>query len=297
MAAFAANLGIAVSKTIAFAITGATSLLAEAIHSFADSGNQGLLLLGGRRARRGPDAEHPFGYGRERYFWAFVVSLVLFSVGGLFAIYEGVHKVSAPEPPSSVVVGFIVLGVAIGLEAFSLRTAVKETGHVKPAGQGYPRFIRRTKQPELAVVLLEDVGALVGLVFALVGLTLAEVTGDARYDGIGSIAIGVLLVGISAVLAREMKSLLIGEAAEADTVRLLTDALAATPHLRGVVGLTTLQLGPDDLLVAAKVDVAPDLPAQSLSDAINDAEARMRSAVPTARVILIEPEVREPARA
>ncbi|HVV29328.1 MAG TPA: cation diffusion facilitator family transporter, partial [Mycobacteriales bacterium] len=211
LAAFAANLGIAVAKLVAFLITGASSLLAEAIHSFADSGNQGLLLFGGQRARRRPDAEHPFGYGRERYFWAFVVALVLFSVGGLFAIYEGIDKLRHPAHLESPVVAFTVLAVAIALEGLSLRTAVRETAHVKRAGQTYRQFIRNTRLPELPVVLLEDTAALTGLVLALAGLVLAETTGEARYDAVGTVAIGVLLVFVAVVLAREMKSLLIGE--------------------------------------------------------------------------------------
>lgn len=291
VAALLANTGIAISKLAAFLITGSSSLLAEAVHSAADSGNQGLLLLGGARGRRRADAERPFGYGRERYFWAFVVALVLFSVGGLFAVYEGVHKVIAPEPLSNPVVAYVVLGIAIVLESLSLRTAVHEVAAVRQPGQGYRDFIRQTKQPELPVILLEDVGALVGLVFALLGLTLAEVTGEPRFDGIGSIAIGLLLIVIAAVLAREMKSLLIGESADDADLARVSAALAADPGLGRVVQLTTLQLGPDDLLVAVKVDVAPDLDARALSAAINAAEARIRAAVPSARVVMIEPDV------
>jgi len=296
VAAFAANLGIAVSKLVAFGVTGASSLLAEAIHSFADSGNQGLLLLGGKRARRVADEQHPFGHGRERYFWAFVVALVLFSVGGLFAVYEGVHKVMHPEPLGSSLVGFVVLGVAIVLEGFSLRTAVRETRLVKPAGQSFARFIRATKLPELPVVLLEDVGALIGLVLALAGLTLAETTAEPRFDGIGSISIGLLLIGIAAILAREMKSLLIGEAATPEVVAHLTTAITGTPAVTGLIHLRTLQLGPDDLLVAAKVEMDARVSYPEVTRAIDDAKRRMRAAVPEARLVFIEPDVRDAAR-
>jgi len=297
LAAFAANLGIALSKLAAFAVTGASSLLAESIHSFADSGNQGLLLLGGKRGGRAPDEQHPFGHGRERYFWSFVVALVLFSVGGLFAVYEGVHKVANPEALSNPLVAFVVLGVAVGLEAFSLRTAVHETRAVKPADQSYWQFIRRTKLPELPVVLLEDVGALIGLAFALLGLTLAEITGQPRFDGIGSIAIGLLLITIAAILAREMKSLLIGESADEHVVALLTTALSESPDVRTLIHLRTLQLGPEDLLVAAKLELDPSLDYAALARAIDATEVRVRAAVPEARLVFLEPDVRAPAPA
>src|SRR5688500_2690734 len=214
VAALLANAGIAIAKFVGFIITGSASMLAESIHSAADSGNQGLLLLGGKRARRAADATHPFGYGRERYFWAFVVALVLFSLGGAFAIYEGISKIRHPHPVDSPEVAVGILVLAILLETFSFRTAVVEANHVR-GDAGWWQFIRRSKNPELPVVLLEDLGALVGLVLALaaVGTTLA--TDDPIWDGIGTLSIGVLLTVIAIVLAIEMKSLLIGETADA----------------------------------------------------------------------------------
>lgn len=293
LAAFSANLGIAAAKGVAFALTGSASLLAESVHSLADTGNQGLLLLGGRRARRPPDAQHPFGHARERFFWAFVVSLVLFSLGGVAALYEGVTKLRAPHPIGDPRVAFAVLGTAVAAESFSLRTALSESRQVKRAGQSYPAFIRHTRNPELPVVLLEDVGALLGLAFALVGLVLAEVTGEPRYDAAGSLAIGVLLVGIAAVLARETKSLLIGEAAEPEVAARLREALAGSPAVASVIHLRTLQLGPEDLLVAAKVEMTPG-PYLALVRGIDEAERRMRAAVPAARLIFLEPDQRHP---
>jgi len=297
VAAFFANLAIAVSKFVAFAFTGAASLLAEAIHSLADTGNQGLLLLGARRGRRPPSARHPFGYGRERYFWAFVVAVVLFSVGSLFALYEGVQKVLHPHELGSPVVGFVVLGLAVVLESFSLRTAVQEAAKLRRAGESYLGFVRRTKLPELPTVLLEDVGALVGLVLALIGLGLASATGEPRFDALGSIAIGLLLGVIAVLLATEMKSLLIGEAAEPDVASALAAALTAAPEIVDLLSLLTLQLGPDDLLVAAKVEIATDAGTAGVAAAINDAERRMRAAVPMARLIFLEPDVRTGAPA
>ncbi len=294
VAAASANLGIAVAKIVAFAITGATSLLAEAIHSVADTGNQGLLLLGGRRSRQAPDERHPFGHGRERYFAAFVVALVLFSVGGLFAVYEGIQKVLHPHELGSPVVAFVVLGVAIVLESLSLRTAVQETAHVRRPGQSYPTFIRSTTVPELPVVLLEDAGALVGLALALLGTALAEVTRQPRFDAVGSIAIGLLLIGIALVLGREMKSLLIGEAAEPEVVAAAQAALAGAPGVASVIHLRTLQLGPDDLLVAAKLELAGAPSYVETARTIDAVEVVLRAAVPSARLVFLEPDVRRP---
>ncbi len=223
LAAFFANLGIAISKFIGFVITGSAGLLAEAAHSIADTGNQLLLLLGGRRARKAADTEHPFGYGRERYFWAFVVALVLFSMGGLFALYEGIQKLRDPHEVEQLPVAIGILLFAVLLESFSLRTAYKEARELRPAGMSWWRWIRGSKQPELPVVLLEDTGALIGLLFALVGVTLAHVTDEPRWDALGSIAIGLLLIVIAMLLAVEMKGLLIGESASKDDVDLIVE--------------------------------------------------------------------------
>ena len=290
LAAFLANLGIAASKLAAFLATGAASMLAEAVHSFADTGNQALLLLGAARGRRAPSDEHPFGYGRERYFWAFVVALVLFSLGALFAIAEGIEKLRHPHELSRAGWAVGVLAIAITLESFSLRTAVREANRVR-AGESWWSFVRHSKSPELPVVLLEDVGALIGLVFALVGIGLAIATGEPRFDAFGSVAIGVLLAGIAVVLAKEMKSLLIGESAAPRVTAEIRGALEATPQVRGVIHLRTLHLGPEELLVAAKIELDASLGFADVARAIDAAEARVRAQVPTARMIFLEPDV------
>ena len=288
-AAFLANLGIAVAKFAGFAVTGAASLLAEAIHSVADTGNQALLFLGGRRARRRPTAEHPFGFGQERYFWAFIVALMLFSLGGLFAVVEGIDKIVHPHELESFPVALAVLVVAFVLEAFSFRTAVTQAA----AGRGdtsWWQYIRRSKSPELPVVLLEDTGALLGLLLALVGVTTAQITGNSRWDALGSIGIGILLGVIAIVLATEMKSLLIGESASSHLEDAIRTAMVDGIQVQRVIHLRTMHLGPEELLVAAKVEIdAPSVP--DLARAIDAAEARVRAAVPIARVIYVEPDV------
>jgi cation diffusion facilitator family transporter len=294
VAALGANLGIAVAKFIAFLVTGASSMLAEAIHSVADSGNQLLLLIGGRRARRAATPEHPFGFGRDRYIYGFLVAIVLFSVGGLFAIYEGVHKLMHPEEVKSPVWAIGVLVVAIVLEGFSLRTAVKETDAVRPPDESYWAFIRRARAPELPVVLLEDSAALLGLVLALLGVGLSTLTGIAAFDGLGTIAIGLLLVGVAAILAVETKSLLLGEAATPQVQRRIVRALEDGDPGLSVIHMRTQHLGPEELLVAAKIAVRHDETAASIARAIDEAEARVRAAEPTARVIYLEPDLRRP---
>lgn len=294
LAAFLANLGIAIAKFVGFLITGASSMLAESIHSLADTTNQGLLVLGGKQAARPATPEHPFGYGRDRYFWAFVVAMVLFLVGGLFAVYEGISKLRDPHEISSPGVAFAILGVAVVLELFSLRTAIREARPFRGT-LSWVAYIRRSKSPELPVVLLEDLGALVGLLFALAGLTLTEVTGDAAWDGAATLMIGVLLVTIAVILVVEMKSLLIGESATGEHEAAIRTAIAATPDVRGLIHMRTLHLGPDELLVAAKIDLPPDLTATRIAAAIDAAEARIREAVPIARVIYLEPDLRDPA--
>jgi cation diffusion facilitator family transporter len=290
IAAFFANLGIAIAKFVGFAITGAASMLAEAIHSVADTGNQALLLLGARRARREPTTLFPFGFGRERYFWSFVVALVLFSLGSLFAIYEGVHKLQHPEPLESPVVAYVILGVAIVLETFSLRVAIIESAHAK-GSLSWGQFLRRAKTPELPVVLLEDIGAQTGLFIALGAITLSEVTGNPRWDGYGTLAIGALLGIIAVFLAVEMKSLLIGEAADADTHAAIVRAIEGDESVNRLIHLRTQHLGPEDLLVAAKVEFAGELRGQELADAVNRIEAAVRAEVPIARPIYLEPDV------
>jgi cation diffusion facilitator family transporter len=295
IAAFIANSGIAVAKFVAFLLTGAASMLAESIHSVADAGNQGLLLLGGKKAARPPSERHPFGYARERYFWAFVVALVLFSMGGLFALYEGIEKLRHPHDVKSAGIAIAVLVFAICLETYSLRTAIVETNQVKKPDETYWQFIKRSKTPELPVVLLEDVGAMVGLVLALIGVVVATVTDEPRFDAVGSVGIGILLVVIALTLAVEIKSLLIGEAAEPEVTEKLRQAMTSGPEVTRVLSMRTLQLGPDDVLVAAKVELTVDADSrEEVAMAIDATEERMRAACPIATLIFLEPDVLKP---
>ena len=290
VAAFLANLGIALAKFVAFAVTGAASMLAEGVHSVADTGNQGLLFVGARRARKPPSPKHPFGHGRERYFWSFVVAVVLFTAGSLFALLEGVEKLRHPHRLESPVWAVGTLAIAFVLESFSLRTAVRESREIK-GDLGWSAFIHHAKVPELPVVLLEDTGALLGLGFALVGVGLAEITGNPRFDAVGSVAIGGLLGVIAFVLAHEMKSLLIGEAAAPDVQRRICAALEGTAGVGRVIHLRTEHLGPDDLLVVAKIAVDPQMPAGETAAVIDRAEAAVRADVPEARLMFLEPDV------
>jgi cation diffusion facilitator family transporter len=289
VAALGANLGIAAAKLVAFAITGSSSMLAEGVHSLVDSGNQGLLLVGGRSARRRATPEHPFGYGRDRYVYGFLVALMLFSAGGLFALYEGVQMVRHPHELESAAVAFIVLGVAIVLEGFSLRTAIHESRALKGA-DSWIGFIRHTKNPELPVVLLEDTAALIGLALALLGVGLSVLTGDPVWDGIGTCAIGALLIMVAIVLVIETKSLLIGESAAPAQQRAIENALVG-PGVDRIIHLRTLHLGPDELLVAAKLAMPRGAHLPEVAAAIDEAEARVRAAVPIARVIYLEPDL------
>jgi cation diffusion facilitator family transporter len=290
IAALLANLGIAITKFIAFLFSGSSSMLAESVHSLADTGNQGLLLLGGRRARRAADREHPFGYGRERYVFAFVVAIILFSVGGVFSIYEGVEKIQHPHPLEVPWLPIAVLLVAIVLESFSLRTAIRESNHVR-GGQSWVQFVRRAKAPELPVVLLEDVAALTGLVFAFLGVGLTIITGDPIWDGIGTLAIGVLLIAVAVILGIETQSLLVGEGATAADDERIRAAITAHPEVLSLIHAKTLYLGPDELLVAAKIGLAPGSSLREISASIDSIEHDIRAAVPVARVIYLEPDV------
>ncbi|MFC5805601.1 cation diffusion facilitator family transporter [Streptomyces formicae] len=290
VAALAANLAIAVAKFVAFLFSGSSSMLAESVHSLADSGNQGLLLLGGKKAKREATPEHPFGYGRERYIYAFLVSIVLFSVGGMFAIYEGYEKINHPHAIEDWYWPIGVLVFAIIAETFSFRTAIKES-NVLRGRRSWKEFVRHAKAPELPVVLLEDLGALVGLILALGGVGLALLTGNGVWDGIGTLCIGVLLILIALVLAAETKSLLLGEAAGVEDVEKIKAAVVAGDDVTGIIHMRTLHLGPEELLVAAKVAVRHDNTAAQVAEAINAAEERIRTAVPIARVIYLEPDV------
>jgi len=287
-AAFLANIGIAATKFAGFLITGSSSLLAEAIHSVADSSNQGLLFLGGRRAQRPATELHPFGFGRSRYFWSFVVAIVLFSAGGLFALYEGWHKISHPEEIDSPAVAIVILLAAIGFESFALRTAVR---HARPfrGERGWLAYIRRSRSPELPVLLVEDSAALAGLSFALLGVVLAVVTGEPVFDGIGTLAIGALLVCVGVFLAVEMQSLLLGEAAVPEQRAAIVEVAGSVPGIAAIVHCRTQHLSPDDLLVAIKVDFDPGTSAAEAGEVINDCEAQIRAAVPIATHIYVEP--------
>ncbi|MCQ0022963.1 cation diffusion facilitator family transporter [Streptomyces somaliensis DSM 40738] len=290
VAALVANLAIAASKFVAFVFSGSSSMLAESVHSLADSGNQGLLLLGGRKAKREATPQHPFGYGRERYIYAFLVSIVLFSVGGMFALYEGYEKIKHPHEIEAWYWPVGVLVFAIIAEAFSFRTAIKESNELR-GKRSWKDFVRTAKAPELPVVLLEDLGALVGLILALVGVSLALVTGDGVWDGIGTLCIGVLLILIAVVLAAETKSLLLGEAAGLDEVHRIQESLVDGTTVTGIIHMRTLHLGPEELLVAAKIAVQHDETAAQIAAAIDAAEERIRAAVPIARVIYLEPDI------
>jgi cation diffusion facilitator family transporter len=293
VAALAANLGIAATKFLAWLLTQSSSMLAESIHSVADSGNQLLLLVGGKRAGRNATAEHPFGYGRERYIYAFIVSIVLFSVGGLFALYEGYHKLSHPEPIDSWEwVPIVVLVFAIGMETFSFITAIRESNRVRSKAS-WRQFIRTAKAPELPVVLLEDFAALLGLVLALFGVGLTLITNDGTWDGIGTIAIGLLLVSIAVFLAIETKSLLLGEAATEHDQSAIQAAILAGPEVDRIIHMKTLHLGPEELLVAAKISISADDTGAAIATGIDNVEQRIRTAVPIARLIYLEPDIYE----
>ena len=289
IAALSANLGIALIKFIAFAVTASTSMLAEGVHSLVDSGNQVLLLIGGKRSRRQATPEHPFGYGRDRYVYGFLVALMLFSAGGLFALYEGIQKILHPHPLESPIVAFAVLALAIVLESFSLRTAVHESRPLK-GSSSWPQFIRRAKVPELPVVLLEDVAALVGLVLALFGVTMATITDNGVWDGIGTICIGALLITVAVILVVETKSLLLGESASPAMVDAIATNLVG-PGIERIIHLRTMHLGPEELLIGAKLAMPPSATLADAAQAIDDAEQRVRTAVPSARVIYLEPDV------
>ncbi len=290
LAALIANAGIAIAKFVGFLITGSSSMLAESVHSVADTSNQGLLLFGQRQARKQPDELHQFGFGRSRYFYSFVVALVLFTLGAIFALYEGYHKIGHPTPLKSPTVAIVILVVAIALESFSFRTAVVESRPLK-GKSGWWQFIRRSRNPELPVVLLEDTGALIGLVFALCGVGLTVLTGNPIWDGIGTVAIGALLGVIAVVLMIETHSLLIGEGATGDECRAIQSALEQTTHIERVIHLRTQYLGPEEMLVGAKISLAPKSDLVTVAATINAAEAAIRAAVPAARVIYLEPDL------
>lgn len=295
IAAMLANLGIAVAKFVAYLVTGSASMLAESIHSVADTSNQGLLILGRKRADRVADDQHQFGYGRERYFWSFVVAMVLFALGGVFSIFEGVEKLSDPHEVESLgwAIGVIALGIL--LEGYSFRTAVSEADKVR-GSRGWWQFIRTSRSPELPVVLLEDSGALIGLTIALGGVGLTALTGDAVWDGVGTLCIGILLVVIAITLTVEMQSLLIGEPATNEDVDSLMRAIESSSEVIRVIDLRTQHIGPEDLLVACKIEFDGGLSSPDLARVIDEVEASMRTALQFHMTIYIEPDLFDPAR-
>ena len=296
LAALAANLGIAIAKFAGFLITRSSSMLAEAGHSLADTTNQGLLLLGRRQSRREEDADHPFGYGMARFFWSFIVGLILFTLGSLFAIYEGIRKIGSPHELQKPVVAIVLLGVAMVLEGLSFRTAIRESREVK-GPETWIGFIRSAKVPELPVLLLEDSGALAGLAIALAGIGASMVTGNPRFDAYATLLIGILLGMIAIVLVIEMRSLLLGESAAPPERAQIDAALSDSTQVRRVINVRTLHLGPEELLVAAKLEFDANLRFSELAEAIDAAEARVRAVVPSARVMYLEPAIFDPARA
>jgi cation diffusion facilitator family transporter len=291
VAALLANGGIAIAKFVGFAVTRSSAMLAESVHSVADAGNQALLLLGHRRAQQKPTPQHPFGYGRERYFWSFVVAVILFSLGGMFALYEGVEKIRHPHELESPAVAIGILLFGIVLEIFSFRTAIVEANHVKVPTTSWWRFVRRSKNPELPVVLLEDLAALVGLVVALVAVSVSIVTDDPIYDGIGTLVIGTLLVVVATILGIEMKGLLIGEAASSSDEEAIAAAIEGEPSVNRLIHMRTQHIGPDELLVGAKIELVGDLSVTEATEVVNRVEAAVRRAVPAARVMYLEPDV------
>jgi cation diffusion facilitator family transporter len=294
IAALAANLGIAIAKFAAFLLTGSASMLAESVHSVADTGNETLLLIGRGRSRRARTTEHPFGFGRERYFYAFVVAVMLFTVGAVFSIYDGIHKILSPGHLDSPVIAYAVLALSMVLEGFSLRTGIREANEVRQQGHGWRQFVHVTKSPELPVVLLEDTAALLGLAFAFLGVLLSQLTGHEQWDGAGSVGVGVLLACAAFIVGYETKSLLIGESASDETTAQIVAALEGGPEKFRLIHLRTSHIGPESLLVTAKIGVAADLTAADLAAGIDAAEKRVRAAVPIAETIYLEPDIYRP---
>ena len=290
IAALLANSGIAVSKFVAFVITGSTSMLSEAIHSVADALNQVLLLIGGKRSKRVADEKYQFGYGRVRYVYGFMVAIVLFMVGGIYSLYEGWHKWNHPEPVDNHWIAIGVLTIAIILESLSFRTAILETNKVR-GKRSFAKFVRDARQPELPVILLEDFGALLGLVFAMLGVSFAVITGDGRWDGMGAMAIGTLLIIIAIILIREMSAMLVGEGALPEEYDAVKEALESAPLVERVIHLRTLHVGPDALLVGAKIAITRSDTAQDIAQGIDEAERLLRLAVPSAQYVFLEPDL------
>jgi cation diffusion facilitator family transporter len=293
-AALLANVGIAISKFVAFLLTGSSSMLSESVHSLADSGNQVLLLVGNRHAKRITTDKHQFGYGRVRYIYGFIVAIVLFVIGGIFSLYEGIHKIQNPEEVSNTTIALAVLTVAVVLESFSLRTALREVNAIRGKRTLW-QFVRAARQPELPVIVLEDIGALLGLIFAFVGVGISAITKNSQWDGMGAIAVGLLLVVIAVILAIEMTSMLVGESALSEDIAAIEKALLSASVVQKVIHLRTLYVGPDELLVACKIAVSSEQSGAILSSGIDEAEKFIRASVPHARYIFIEPDIYKPS--
>ena len=287
--AFIANFGIAIAKTWAAWLTGSGSMLAEAIHSYADTGNQVLLYLGLKQSLRPPDMEHPLGYGKLSYFWSFIVAILLFSMGGLFSIYEGYHKLTHPEPLSQIWIAIVVLSLAIVLEGFSLFGALREIAKVR-AGRPFREWLKHTRNSELVVVLGEDIGAQLGLVLALCFLTIAAITGDPTYDALGSICIGVVLLVISVFVAWRVKSLLVGRSADPEIQEAIDAIISDQKGIEHVFNTITIQFGPDTML-AVKVKLSPDLNINEAVAHINALERKLKERIPKLKWCFVEPDV------
>jgi cation diffusion facilitator family transporter len=283
------NVLIAASKGVAAAITGSGAMLAETLHSAADCGNQLLLLVGIKRSRRPPDAAHPLGYGRDMYFYSFIVALLLFSGGGLFSIYEGVHKLQQPEAVGDITIAIVILAIAIGLETWATIGNVKVMNE-RRKDTPFFKYLRATKDSDLVVVFGENSAAVLGLVLALGALLVAKQTNDGRWDAIGSLAIGTVLIGVAIFLAREIKSLILGEAADPLLIKTLQDVAAAEPNVEKVVRVLTVQQGPGEIMVAMKLKLKPELKTDQVVDAINNVERQLKSAIPDVKWSFIEPD-------
>ena len=292
--ALIANFTIAIAKFFGFIITSSSAMLAEAVHSVADTSNQALLLLGKKRSRKQPTAMRQFGHGRERFFWAFVVSLVLFSIGSMYAIFEGIEKIRHPHEIESLWWALTILLFAMCMEAYAFQTAVKESRHYK-GNHSWRSFIRRSRIPELPVVLLEDFGALMGLIFAFICVLIADTTGNTVWDGIGTLSIGILLGLIALVLAIETKSLLIGESALPEQTLNIETAITNSQHVERLIEMRTEYLGPETLLVAAKIEFKGTFSSSGISDAVDAVEENIRAVEPLAKIIYLEPDTYEEA--
>jgi cation diffusion facilitator family transporter len=287
--ALGANFGIFVAKSIAAVVTGSSAMLAEAIHSFADCGNQVLLLVGMREAKRPPDAEHPLGHGGVMYFWAFLVAILLFSVGGGVSLYEGIHKVMEPSPVERPLIAIGVLVVAVVLESLSLHGCVREIRAIYPSGSLW-RFFRKSRNSELIIVLGEDIAALAGLVVALIAVLMTLVTGNPVFDASGSVVVGVLLILVAVLLALEIKSMITGQSAAPEVEAQIRTFIGARSEIAEILSMISLQQG-DSVMLAVKARMREDQAALTLVEDINRVEAAVRAAFPQIRWLFFEPDL------